>query len=256
MTHGMSGTFNNMRVQVPAYMLRSLGFSVLLPNLRNHGTSGAADHGALSWGYDLWLDVLGAWDYAVMDPDGTLGGAIEPSQVGMFANSMGGFASAIAFAKETAVPAVWLDAPVWNPKDNLLGATLEGIFGVIHPIFTEPAWSIIKLHTGIDLDLYLPEEALKASSGKRPVYITQNKQDSAISIEVGEGVLRFLEENSDKYEAESWFPEEACNGEGHSMSAVKYPTIYREKLCTFFSNAFNMSNNCAANALPILEGNA
>jgi len=38
--HGENENYNDWSVQLPAYFLRSMGFSVLIPNLRDHGSSG------------------------------------------------------------------------------------------------------------------------------------------------------------------------------------------------------------------------
>merc|ERR1712014_257617 len=98
---------------------------------------------------------------------------------------------------------------------------------------------------------------MQEPSIRRPIFICQNMLDGAASVEVGEGIVEFLQNFPDKYAVDYWFPEGDCNGEAHSMSVVRYPTKYREKMCTFFYSAFNMNDaSCHDINLPELEGNA
>lgn len=109
--HGNNGNFNEYYIQSAAYLLRSIGFSVIAHNLRDHGTSGKSKHSNFTtWGFDYYLDALGAWDYAVNDPDGFLGGKIDPGKVGMMSFSMGGLVAGAAFGMEAGIPGYWSDS--------------------------------------------------------------------------------------------------------------------------------------------------
>ena len=70
---------------------------------------------------DYHLDLLGAWDYAVADPDGLLGGELEEDQVGIMGFSKGGYGAAIAMGLEPRISACWIDS-----------APLHGLRGVVH----------------------------------------------------------------------------------------------------------------------------
>merc|ERR1712176_266375 len=68
--HGFKGNSNKVRTQVAAYLLRKLGYSVLVNNLRDHCYSDDSSHGLIGWGHAYPLDTLGAWDYLKDGSDG------------------------------------------------------------------------------------------------------------------------------------------------------------------------------------------
>merc|ERR1712216_583543 len=69
--HGLNVNFNSRVSQVYAYLLRSIGFNTFMPNLRDHGSSAKSSHyRSNTWGYDYYLDLLGAWQFVVDDPQG------------------------------------------------------------------------------------------------------------------------------------------------------------------------------------------
>jgi len=117
--HGYGRNFDASYVQYVAYFLRSIGISALVLNYRDHGLSANTSTHHSVWGWSYPDDMLGAWDYAVHDPDGLLGGPLEPGQVGLLGFSMGGFVAATAFGLEPRVPAVWLESAAFSVEGVL-----------------------------------------------------------------------------------------------------------------------------------------
>ena len=130
------GNNNHCGVQMTCFLLRTMGFSCLAPSVRDFGLSGPSTHpNVVTWGYVPWpvnsldspgaqdyhLDLLGAWDYAVADPDDLLGGTLEEDQVGIMGFSKGGYGAAIAMGLEPRISAAWIDS-----------APLHGLRGVVH----------------------------------------------------------------------------------------------------------------------------
>ena len=105
------------------------GYSVLAPDLRNHGLSGTARGGKITLGIDESRDVRGAIDYANRRAPGLA--------VALFGTSMGGAASIFAAADDSRVTRLvlldpLLDAP--STEAGALGATLPLPRVLIGPI--------------------------------------------------------------------------------------------------------------------------
>merc|ERR1719502_104168 len=96
-----------------------MGFDVLVNGFRDHGWSGKSEHDRTTWGWIYPYDLLGAWDYAVNDPDGKFGGPIDPKQVAIAGISLGAMVTSTAFALDQRVHAVWLDSGPASPRDEL-----------------------------------------------------------------------------------------------------------------------------------------
>jgi len=166
--HGNNENFNDWSVQLPGYFLRSMGFSVLIPNLRDHGSSGVSsggappDRGAAStWGWAYHLDVLGAWDFVVRDPKGELGGPMDMKKVGLQGHAMGGFSVATATGIEHNVVGAWLDSPVFDPR-HILRFHLERLLGVAAPLFLHASWFFANKLAKADLAHATPAKAAEA----------------------------------------------------------------------------------------------
>merc|ERR1719284_176859 len=89
--HGFTSNSNKFRITTLSYLLRAMGFSVLLNNFRDHCYSDDTEHEMDTWGHAYPEDMLGAWDYARTDPDGKLGGALGADKVGIQGFSKGAF---------------------------------------------------------------------------------------------------------------------------------------------------------------------
>lgn len=252
--HGYGGNFNDWSVQLVAFMLRSLGYGVLATNLRNHGSSDRFGSGYCTWGWAQPYDVLGAWDFAVIDPTGELGGALPPEKVGMLGLSMGGFLTSIAFGMEERVPAAWVDSGVFDPKLLML-ATLQRYLGPLEwplaPISLELAWRFAQWWSGAsDLDYNSPKVTLSSggNSKKRPVALVYNFQDTLVTMEEERAYGRLFEGMRDRYEVLEILRSSTCGGETHLVNALRYPEEYKDALFSFWGLAFGGDARPAAAA--------
>jgi len=242
--HGMEQNQNKFEAQLAAYFLASLGFGVLLPSLRDHGLSGESSHGLLGFGWEYPYDLLGAWDYARNDPDGLLGGAIPPDQVGLMGFSMGGFTTMNAFGVEHEVPAVWTDAAMFSVKNMLLKGMREQV-GPLADLSIEFAWAFanseVELHHNNPADL-LPT----GPDTQRKVYLAQNPYDNAVPMSEAENYIDVLMEHPEKYEVSAWFLGSYCNGDAHRITTITHASEYQKRLCFFWTDVFGVSDSHCA----------
>lgn len=256
--HGNGGNFNDWSVQLPAYFLRSMGFAVLLPNLRGFGSSEAAS-AQVTWGWAYQLDVLGAWDYLRRDPDQRLGGALPPEKVGIQGVSLGAFAASVAAGIDPRVPGVWLDTPIYDPQ-NLMLFQLRRIVGTfLAPFFVRVAWLFANQFAGVQLDAFTPAKVLP-SSRQEPgaaacnVGVVADLQDSAVPVSEAELLVQLLRSGATPaYEvlADDKAGVSRCGRENHLVLPVWAPDAYREKLCHFWAATFGLSEGeCHLEDLP------
>lgn len=268
--HGGDANFNHWTVQTLSYLLRSLGFAVLLPSLRDHGSSGMSPSDGAAWGWDYYLDVLGAWDYAASDPEGKLGGGVGDGQVGLVGIGLGGFAALMALGLEPRIPAAWVDSAVFDLRRLLqsrITAELEGLVKdtraepaawlspYLAPLFSWATWRYAEFAAGADLDHMSPAKALKSPVLKtRSVAIVHSKHDDKVPKSESDLLVDFLDSN-DKYEAEElYFVPSFCGRETHAVTHFWRPDVYRDKLCIFWSDVFGTGHSqCNQDDLPDLE---
>eukprot|EP00928_Gymnodinium_smaydae_P025155 TRINITY_DN20126_c0_g1_i2.p1 TRINITY_DN20126_c0_g1~~TRINITY_DN20126_c0_g1_i2.p1 ORF type:complete len:623 (-),score=80.02 TRINITY_DN20126_c0_g1_i2:187-2004(-) len=248
--HGNNVNFNDWTVHVPAYYLRTMGFSVLLPNLRDHGSSGKTEHASIGWAWDYYLDVETAWEYLVNDPDGKLGGKIAKDKVGIYGNSMGGLASSVAFGHLKDAPALWLDSPVYHPKQVFEFQIGSGTHPFLGWASIAPAWFFANLRAGVDLDHVVPEDALKKSS--RPVAVVQAKDDNTVPWTQAEEYIKYFKKMGYSVKEEFIVEKSNCGGTTHvSMHTVKaHSEEYYKRLCGFWSDAFGTKRSVCEGGLP------
>lgn len=283
--HGNNGNYNEYYIQTAAYVLRSIGFSVIAHNLRNHGTSGkTSEMNYTTWGYDYHYDVLGAWDYAVNDPEGVLGGAVPPDQVGMMGFSMGGVIVSNAFGLESRIPGIMLDAGVINTKAVLCHQILRQVVG-------DPKWKstgavsgfmasmglnflmeVVKHKCGVDVLDTTPEEVIPNGPDiQRKVGIVTSALDDFVPPFDAEQWKLFAAKYPKKYDVSMfWEPASGCHGgynaaigrywdywDSHLASMPQFPDEYRERLCTFWSDVFKgQVADCGLESqhMPVLHG--
>eukprot|EP00933_Yihiella_yeosuensis_P069800 TRINITY_DN7680_c0_g1_i1.p1 TRINITY_DN7680_c0_g1~~TRINITY_DN7680_c0_g1_i1.p1 ORF type:complete len:462 (-),score=84.01 TRINITY_DN7680_c0_g1_i1:317-1702(-) len=262
--HGTTSNANKYRQQVTAYMLRSIGFDVLMPNLRDHCGSGNSSYQKVGWGFDYPMDTLGSWDYAVADPDGIMGGRAAPDKVGIWGCSMGAFLTATAFGLEPQIPGVFLDSFPMEPFNaakwslqNKAGAAGPFVAEVVLPNQMAPAWAATKVNAGVDLTLNSPMKALPNGPERaRKIAMSANQLDSTTpftdSMALVEEVSGPLSPQYDLFE--TFFFSKDCHGTNHVVGHVLFPNEYREKLCYFFSAVFGRPlHQCGLSDLPSLE---
>jgi pimeloyl-ACP methyl ester carboxylesterase len=102
---------------IPGAMMWRNGYNVLLIDLRNHGESQLSPkYKYASYGNQEFRDVLGGLDYLTSTYPRLQN---TTDQVGLMGVSMGGAVTAIAFAQQTVMNSLWLDAPALAIRQTL-----------------------------------------------------------------------------------------------------------------------------------------
>mmetsp|Transcript_70104 Transcript_70104/g.203283 ORF Transcript_70104/g.203283 Transcript_70104/m.203283 type:complete len:733 (-) Transcript_70104:274-2472(-) len=282
--HGEEANYNHWTVQTVAYLLRSVGFGVLVPNLRDHGSSPGSDREAFGWGLDYHLDVLGAWDFAVHDKGGVLGGSQSEHQVGLLGIGFGGYAVLNAFGLEPSIPGVWVDsAPadlrvaMSNLLEQKISTWLDGVaeqlpgflediaadvFDWVAPylpwLFKDTSWRYLEFKTGLDLDKFSPSSTLPkhalGESQARPVAIIHSKLDDEVPWSQSEELVGLLDFNKQYKVKLQYEPESVCGQTTHAATQLWDPGNYRKKLCSYWSEVFGtMRSTCNLTELANLN---
>lgn len=249
--HGFRDNSNTFRTQSIAYILRTMGFDVLINNFRDHCYSDNATHHVYEWGNSYPYDLLGAWDYAVADPDGMLGGSVEKSKVGLMGYSKGGFIVGSAFGLEKDVPAVWIDSAPLVPKSVFahgLSKTLGGMgLGFLSGLLAGPVWGNVESYAkekGIDINFHTPASTLpKGPNSGRSVYVVHNKKDSTVPFSEGEGLIALIKKYPKKYDlAGTYFTDGYCESKDSKMDHIIDQLLnedeYKSRLCKYWSSVF------------------
>ena len=249
--HGNNVNSNDQTVQAAAFLLRSAGFSVLLPDLRDHGWSGKTSHGNVGWAWSYYLDTAAAWEYAVGDPDGELGGAMSKDKVAIMGFSMGGLAASTAFGVLKDAPALWLDSAVFHPKEVFqyqIGiAVMDNWIGRFIAWFTiQPAWLIARWHAGVDINGQVPEDVM--ATPQRSVALVHAGDDTTVPPNQVVEYKKLFEDKG--YSIKGMFTPEVsnCGSTTHCDMHVMYTNHYYKMVCSFFSEAFNVSVSAQAKA--------
>lgn len=245
--HGMSGSANQMRVQTVAYLLRKVGYSVLLPNFRDHGSSGSSDSDAskkhITWGWAYHLDLLGAYDWAVTTQAGG-----DATKVGVGGISMGGFAAAIATGMENRIQGIWLDGAVYDPYESVIIGQLGKFLGPLAPALALPAWKLTEKIVGVELRKHLPEKDVPKRNTSFHYALVVNAQDDLAAH--GKEEYPKLFNAHQGVEQTSFYVDSTCNGEPHCTTVYQYPTEYEQKLKTFWDCALK-NIGCVVVAAPV-----
>lgn len=263
--HGMKGSHKDGRPNMIAYLLRTAGFSVLLPSLRDHGSSTRTNHASQGWGYDYPLDILGAFDYVATDPDNKLGGPRPRSKIGILGLSMGSYAASGAFGLDGDIPALWVDGVITKPKDILVSVSpfTKTWAQMILPI----TWSVAKGRAPVDFALHGPENTLKTGpKTNRPVMVAGSTDDTNTPSWMMHDFIESVKDAGDgKYSVTKWEVtagyctgviggKEECSllqeiGQSctfkHNIMMWTNTQEYRQKLCDFWSIAL-LGTSCQA----------
>jgi fermentation-respiration switch protein FrsA (DUF1100 family) len=217
---GLGGCKNSISVLVPAGMLWRNGFNVLLIDLRDTGDSTLQD-GRSAIGNQEYRDVLGAWDWLVKEK------GLDPAEVGVFANSLGGATALYAFREEPRVAAVFLQSTFGSLQEIIAAElTRNG-----YPPFLAPAaLTMGSLLTGANLFARSPVTEI-AKVGNRPAYIVHTGADTRIDIKQSEELAAAAKDAG--VIVTTWFPD---NGQ-HVQTPAVYPQEFEQRLVGFFRGA-------------------
>jgi pimeloyl-ACP methyl ester carboxylesterase len=259
-SHGNNANQNGRFPWMAAYLLRSMGFDVLTPSLRNHGLSEkVAPEGWTTWSYGYPMDILGAWDYLVNDPDGVLGGAVDVSRVAVYGFSMGGYVTSAAFGLEGRIPGALIDSAVFN-VDAMVYSTLAPYLGTtLNNAIGKLALTKAVDMTGVDILANDPQKVLpNGPDTKRKVLVATSMEDDFVLPINSEKLEAFLKSYPEKYDVSTYYPAVNCNGNAHAAEEMVEPTPDRNELCTFFTSVFGLDvSYCRLDTLPVFpDGNA
>ena len=214
---GLNGCKNALAALVPAGTLWRNGFNVLVIDVRDTGEA-TMDDNRSAIGNDEYRDVLGAWDWLVNEK------GFAPSNVGVFANSLGGAMATYAFAEEPRMAALFLHA-TFGDLQSIIKAELTRNG---YPTFLDvPALAMGSLASGENLFARSPAEAIGAAAG-RPVYIMHSRADGRIDSSQSELLAAAAQEAGVK--VSTWFPEDGR----HMQVPAVYPQEFEQRVVGFF----------------------
>jgi pimeloyl-ACP methyl ester carboxylesterase len=219
--HGYQNCKNSANSLLPAGMLHRSGYNVLVIDLRNMGTSDI-DNGRMAGGTKEYLDVLGAWDWLMVNKN------IPPERIGLFGYSLGGASVLIAMGKEARVAAVWSDssyADIQMVIDDIMAAE------VFRP-FIPLGLLIGRFISGDDILAVRPLDVIPEIAG-RPVYVTHGTTDSTVYYRHAPILADALDQAGSL--AGFWTVE----GSEHVSAMFDHPDEYETRLIDFFNAAFN-----------------
>jgi pimeloyl-ACP methyl ester carboxylesterase len=256
--HGVGSSQNGRIPHVVAYLMRSMGFDCLLPGFRNHGWSGKsklADH--TTWGYDYVFDLLGAWDYAVTDPDGKFGAPTKPEMVGIMGYSLGAFVASAVVGMEPRIPAAWIDSGPYS-LDAIIKDNVDSILGKLAPLLTPIVAPIISsgcnYAVGADLGRYTPEKTITQTNctKPRPIAILGSTSDLTVPIDNVLDLVTLMSSFTHcYYVSTAYFPPIDCDGNKHIHEVLQHTDYYRAELCAFWVMVFDMPcSSCGLKDLP------
>jgi len=254
--HGFQANSNKFRPQLMAGMLRALGYSVLLNNLRDHCYSQRSEAHIYEWGHAYPYDVLGALDFARNDPDGVLGGSVSDDKVGLLGISKGAFLTQITFGMEESLPAAWVDAPPFTADAVFRNGAKKkfkelGLPDFVFALTIDQVWSRVQaaaIAKGVNLTEHMPEEMLPLGPDTgRPLTMVQNKDDTTVPESNNEKYVALLRTLPAKYTVSNWLVEGMCHGDDHCVDHLRAYDEYLARLCTFWRGAFGQSaDDCPA----------
>jgi len=267
--HGYTSNSNKWYLTVAAYHMRSLGFDVLLNNIRGVGYSENTSNPITTWGYAYHYDLLGAWDYLKENKDNHLqGGKLPSSKVGIMGFSMGAFIALNAFTLEKEVPAVWADSP---PAESQSVFFFGAEKNPAAPVFKIPGvspliWFWMKNKAGVDISAREPLKDIPTavqftnpsgelvSSRARAVQLVSNLNDNTVpGTDVKKIAALIKKDKAKNYDL--LFPpiytNAVCNKETHLVSMLLEPVKYRQRLCSFWTTVLDAPTTmCGLDKLP------
>lgn len=246
--HGLGSSNNGRMPQYSAYLLRSMGFNVLAASFRDHGLSGESNQKKhTTWGYVYPYDLLGAWDYAVSDPEGKLAGPRPPAQVGIMGFSMGAMTAATAFGLEPRIPGAWLDSAPWTPR-SVLDGQLKSKLGPFRYPFVAAAWWGANMWAGVDLHRFIPKNALSATCSAsyqgNPRHVAElgSTLDTLVPISEVDEMIDFFSGLPNCYDVTLVYtPPSSCHGNPHAQEMYEFSDIYRAENCKFWAKVFGLT---------------
>jgi len=213
--HGIGSVRTGDNAMELAARLISLGYNVLLFDLRAHGTS---DGDKVSGGVNEQQDVLGAFDYLV-------GRGVSSDTIGVLGFSMGAATSLLSVVQEPEILALVADSPYADASDLIAQETERKtpFPGWLVPVFIPTAKLIADKLYGIDVSTLVPEQVVTGIS--YPILVIHGTEDTRIPFEHG---VRVHEASNS--ESEIWLVPEV----DHVDAFLTHPDEYVERVDGYF----------------------
>ena len=214
--HGLNNNRAGDEALDLASRLSKEGFSVLMFDLRGHGTS---DDGRVSGGYFEQNDLLGAYDFLVNR-------GVHSNQIGIVGFSLGAAISILTAAKEPAIKAVVSDTTYADISDLIVQEVdrTTSLPKWIIPIFKPGTILVANLLYGIKIGELVPEQSVVDI--KYPILIIHGMEDTRIPSAHSVRVHAASHPDS-----EIWL---VPNVE-HIDSFLTYPDEYTDRLIDYFT---------------------
>jgi len=249
-------------VQTAVHFLRTMNVSALAPDLqRTDWRAYVAE-----W-HEQASDLLGAWDYAVSDPHGLLGGPLSTNSVGLLGFEFGGFVVQSAFALEPRVHAILLDGAMYDviglartrvesPNPVYCGRVCP-IMHAMHSTFVGVVKDLLEQQMWSRCEYRAQQRRVKANSLTYPLLnatsrssagyigIIHSANDMFIPVAQPQNMVRALS-NAHLAGTEvsmEWYPMFDSGSSGDSCRLKRelhldLPIEYQTRFCMFWSNAF------------------
>jgi pimeloyl-ACP methyl ester carboxylesterase len=217
LVHGLGSTRSGDKAVELSARLQEKGYSVLLFDLRGHGSSGGSK---VSAGYYEKEDVLSAFDFLVQQ--GT-----PPERIGLLGFSMGAATAILAAAEEPRIHAVVADSPFAKASEFLANETARKtvIPEWLAPVFIPTAKLMARGLYGINIGSITPEEAVKRLA--YPILVIHGTADVRIPPSNGERVYQAAFPGSSLW---------LVPGVGHVDAFNDFPDEYVQRVDQYFSS--------------------
>ena len=243
--HGIHGCNIAPNALADAGLLFHNGYNVLIPDLRNHGSSQIDNANPyVTFGHAEHLDVLGGYDYLVR----TYG---ENQAVGLMGHSMGAATALVAYAQETKLKACFADSPPANVWGTIYGNAVDLVrFRILASLLLSGAKSVSKTKSryGFPPFKYDPLDSCKRI-GNRPLFLLQDYTDVIVppvnTIEcllAAKSTANGTTTNIHQYFADTGIYKNVRSGacDGHCKLRFSNVQVFRDKAINFFDRYMNV----------------
>lgn len=225
LAHGLHECKRATTVLFPAGMLHAHGFSVLMIDLRDEGSS-TVDTGRFAGGVGEAQDVLGAWDW-LREAQG-----IPAERIGLFGVSLGAGSVLIAAGEEPRVAAVWEDSGYADLTQVL---RYQVGFWMIPSFFADLALTYGRMH-GQEITSPSPGEEVRRF-GSRPLAIVHGERDGSVPVQQARMLIAL--DQAAGGSPTVWFLPDT----GHVGAMASHPADYESRLVAFFSAALGRGSD-------------
>ncbi len=215
--HGLNNNRAGDEALDLASRLSKEGFSILMFDLRGHGTS---DDGRVSGGYFEQNDLLGAFDFLVQR-------GVDSNRIGVVGFSLGAAISLLTASKEPDIRAVVSDTTYADISDLIVQEVdrTTSLPKWIIPIFKPGSILVANLMYKIKIDELVPEKSV--GDIKYPILFIHGMEDTRIPFNHSARVHAKAHPDSD-----IWIVPNV----DHIDSFLTYPDEYTDRLIGYFRN--------------------